>query len=108
MAAKQTKRSRVNFVVDALITVGFLLVAISGVVLLAAGQGGYQGGRNPHAVREALALSRWTWRSLHDWGAAAFAGGVLLHIGLHWKWIVCMIRSKSAKRRAHQCTTVEA
>ncbi len=117
MATRQTKRSSVNFAVDAVITVGFLLVAVSGVVLLAAGSGGYQGGRNPHAVREVLSLSRWTWRAIHDWGAAALGGGVLLHIALHWKWITCMTRNlfkrreedgpKSVQPRAQQCTTAE-
>jgi hypothetical protein len=41
-----------------IIAVGFLLTAVSGLVLFFACSGGYQGGRNPRYAREILLWSR--------------------------------------------------
>lgn len=116
MASKTGKKATVNYIVDLIIAAGFMLAIVSGAVLLFAGPGGFQGGRNPHAMQEVLSLSRWTWKAIHDWGAIALAGGVLLHLVLHWKWVVCMTRNllHGRQRRAtgragvQQCQTVES
>lgn len=108
MASKTNKKATVNYVVDLIIAAGFLLAAVSGIVLLLAGPGGYQGGRNPRALQEVLFMSRWTWKSLHDWGGIAVVGGVLLHFVLHWKWIVCMTRNLFHGRDRRQPNTVTA
>lgn len=107
----KANKARVNYAVDLVIAVGFLLTAVSGLVLFFAGSGGYQGGRNPRYLGEVLAVSRATWKTLHDWGGLAMVAGVLLHLVLHWKWMVCMTRnllrrgSRAASRRpkAHAC-----
>jgi len=83
----------VNYIVDLIIAVGFVLVAFSGVVLLLAGPGGYRGGVTPRATHEVFSLSRWTWKALHVWSAMGLAGGVALHLLLHRKWFVCMNRN---------------
>ena len=52
-------KARINYFVDIAIGIGFLLAAISGIVLLAAGSsGGYQGGRNPRYTENILLLGR--------------------------------------------------
>jgi len=117
MTSKTNTKATVNYVVDLIIAVGFVLATVSGLVLLFAGPGGYQGGRNPRALQEVLSMSRWTWKALHDWGAIAMAGGVLLHLMLHWKWIVCMTRNllhrghrgrqSNVRTGAAQCQTVK-
>jgi cytochrome b subunit of formate dehydrogenase len=108
MTKKKTGKARINYFVDLIIAVGFLLTAVSGLVLFFAGSGGYQGGGNPHYLRQALFLSRWTWRALHDWGGIAMLGGVLLHLVLHWKWIVCMTRNLFARRSVRATPPAEA
>jgi hypothetical protein len=45
-----------------------------------------------------LGMTRHEWGELHLVLALAFAGIVMLHLALHWRWIVCMIRGKNAKR----------
>jgi cytochrome b subunit of formate dehydrogenase len=37
-------------------------------------------------------LSRHTWIDLHDWAAVMLTFVVLVHLVLHWKWIVRMVR----------------
>lgn len=34
-----------------------------------------------------LGLDRHEWGELHLWLGVAMAAGVLLHLGLHWRWI---------------------
>ena len=37
-------------------------------------------------------LSRHTWIDIHDWVAVALVALVIIHVILHWKWIVRMAR----------------
>lgn len=95
-------KARINYWVDVLIAVAFVLAGVSGVVLLVAGGGGgYRGGRNPAALRDVLFLSRTAWKDVHDWSGIAMMAGVLGHLVLHAKWIGCMTRNllrRGAKR----------
>ena len=85
-------KAKTNLVLDITIGIAFLVEAVSGFVLwLALPQGGYRGGRNPYYGRT-LILSRDAWLTLHDWFAVVMVIGILLHVILHWKWIVGMIR----------------
>ncbi|HEM61373.1 MAG TPA: DUF4405 domain-containing protein [Chloroflexi bacterium] len=95
-------RAKLNFAVDALILVAFLASAISGLVLLTMPHGGYQGGRNPYFGESVLFLSRDNWNDVHVWGSLAVIGGIVVHLALHWKWIVCMVKKFLApgERRA--------
>ena len=111
-ARRMPVRSRVNYWVDVLIAVAFVVAGVSGVVLLAAGTGGgYRGGRNPVALREVLFLSRTAWKDLHDWSGIAMMAGVLGHLVLHARWIGCMTRNlfrrSAPRRRATQSCPVE-
>jgi hypothetical protein len=95
--------------VDIGIGAAFLLAALSGIVLLAAGpSGGYQGGRNPAYGANILLLSRPTWKTLHDWSGIAMTAGVGVHMLLHWGWFVCMTRNLFRRRRSRtavQCSS---
>jgi hypothetical protein len=86
-------KTKINYIVDMIIGIGFLLSAVSGIVLLLAGSGGYQGGRNPRYMSEILFLSRSVWKDIHNWSSIIMAAGVALHFVLHWNWLVCMTRS---------------
>jgi hypothetical protein len=90
---KKPNKARINYYIDIVIGISFILVALSGVILFFAGSGGYQGGRNPRYAQEVLGISRLLWKDLHDWGGIVMLGGVFLHLVLHWKWFVCMTRN---------------
>ena len=91
---KAPVKARINFWVDALIGMAFLVAAVSGVVLLVMGSGGdHRGGRGTGAVREVLFLGRYAWIALHDGSGIAMTVGVLGHLLLHAKWIGCMSRN---------------
>ncbi len=89
-------KAKLNFVVDALILVAFLAAALSGLVLLNMPHGGYQGGRNASFGQAVLFLSRDAWNDLHVWGSLAMVAGIVVHLALHWRWIVCMVKRLAA------------
>ncbi len=87
-------KAKINLAVDITIGLAFLGEAISGLVLwLALPSGGYQGGRGVVETMRFFLLDRQMWRAVHDWLAVAMVAGVILHIALHWNWIVCMLRN---------------
>ena len=77
-----------------------LAEAVSGFVLWLAfpsGGGGGGGGRGFGGGGGAGNLSFWelskhTWIDIHDWVAVALVILVIIHVILHWKWIVRMAK----------------
>jgi len=103
-------RAKINYIIDLIIGVSFIAAAVSGVVLLFAGSGGFQGGRSPGYARDLWLFSRWTWKAVHDWGGMIMIAGVLAHLVLHWKWMVCMTRNlfrRAAGRKTRAACPVE-
>ena len=86
-------KAKANYAVNVIIGIGFLLSAVSGIVFLFAGSGGYQGGRNPHYMTQILLLSRDVWKDVHTWSSLVMIAGVAVHFVLHWKWLVRMTRN---------------
>lgn len=86
-------KARLNYLLDGLLALLGFLSGISGIVLLLMGEGGYRGGRNPNFVRSFLGIDRWLWEDGHTWVSIALIVGVVIHVALHWKWIVCMTRA---------------
>ncbi|MCK4402405.1 MAG: DUF4405 domain-containing protein [Dehalococcoidia bacterium] len=90
------RKSRRNYIVDLIIFLLALFEVVSGFVLwlvLPRGRG-YMGGRGEELVTEATFLwSRDTWLDLHNWVAVALLVIVVLHLILHWRWIVHMTKT---------------
>ena len=73
-----------------------LFQAVSGFVLwFALPRGnGYRGGRDAEIEGAATFLwDRHTWINIHDWVAVALLVLLVIHLILHWKWIVYVTRS---------------
>lgn len=106
-------KTKLNYLLDAVIALAFVLSALTGIVFLFAGSGGYQGGRNPNFRTEMLGISREIWSDLHTWVSLVMIGGVVIHLVLHWDWIVCMTKRmvrelgwSRAGREQEACPTV--
>ena len=51
--------------------------------------GGWRGGRFVGGVESTFwSLSRHTWLDIHDWVAVIIVAVVIIHLILHWRWIV--------------------
>ncbi len=103
-------KAKLNYALDAVIGVAFLLSAVTGMAFLRMGSGGYQGGRNPDFATSLLGFDRAVWSDLHTWASLVMIAGVLVHLVLHWKWIVCVSRhwlpSRPKPRQAEQSCDV--
>jgi cytochrome b subunit of formate dehydrogenase len=104
---------KLNYWLDGVIAIAFIASALSGVVFLFAGSGGYQGGRNPSFQTEMLGIERSVWSDLHTWVGLVMIVGVVIHLVLHWNWIVCMTkrmvkgsRRSTTRREQDVCPTV--
>jgi cytochrome b subunit of formate dehydrogenase len=86
---EMSRKAKLNYTIDVIIGLAFILSALSGLVLFFV-PGGYQGGLNPYYLQPALLLNVRTWKTLHTWGSIAMIAGVGAHLVLHWSWIVCV------------------
>lgn len=93
-------KTRLNYMLDMVIALAFILSAVSGIAFLFMGSGGYQGGRNAHFAQAWLGLPRATWDDLHTLASLVMIAGVVVHVILHWKWIVCV--TKEMFKSLHQ------
>lgn len=80
-----------NWWTDAVLFSSALIAALSGVYFLYFPVGGYQGGRNPYYNVQIL-FNRHTWDDLHMWAGIAMIAVAVLHIFLHWSWVVNMTK----------------
>lgn len=81
-----------NYILFVLLFILGLFQAVSGFIMwFILPHGG--GSRGTSVDSTFLALSRTTWQVLHDWVAVALMVVVVIHIIIHWKWIVRMTRS---------------
>ncbi len=103
-----SSKAKLNWAMDVVIAAAFALSALSGIVMLFV-PGGYQGGRNLNYGATTLFLSHAAWDALHTWSSLVLVAGVALHVALHWKWIVCMLRGTlHSKQTPKECpVTVE-
>lgn len=99
------KRPQLNFLVDAASFVSFLLLLSTGLLLryqLPAGSGrleGYGTGRG-ESSRLITLLWGWTrheWGEIHFWIAVTLVTVLAMHLFLHWKWIVCVVRGTQSQ-----------
>ena len=79
-----------NFILFTLMSLSALFQAVSGFVMwLALPHEGYRGGRGIGTDEQATFLwTRDTWIDIHDWVAVALLVLLMIHLILHWKWIV--------------------
>lgn len=98
--SKKIGRARLNYIVDMVIAVSFILAMISGLVFLfIPSSSGFQGGRNFLYQREVFGLNRWFLKDLHTYSSILMGMGVLGHLVLHWNWMVCMTRNLFTRRK---------
>lgn len=76
------KKATINYWIDVGLFVGLVDLVISGFVMKF-GTGDFF---------DLVGVQYTTWLLFHDWGAYFFTVCSVLHIILHWQWIVCMTK----------------
>jgi hypothetical protein len=104
MKARISRRCRLLYTLAVTAAALLLFEAVSGLVLWLAlphGQGGGTGSGLGRGAREFgsgvertfAGIDRSLWVTTHDWAAVAFVVVVVLHVALHWKWVVRQTRA---------------
>ena len=88
------EKSKINYILDLLMAVSFFVVTITGLVMfffLPSGvrRGGYQ---------EFLGITKQNWVDIHNWSGIILIMVVVIHLILHWNWIVGMTKMLVQKR----------
>ena len=91
LTARVSKKTFRNWQTDFILFLSFVLASISGVYFLYFVSGGYQGGRNP-TYGITILFERETWSLLHIWTGTIMIAVVLIHVVLHWKWILNTVK----------------
>jgi hypothetical protein len=105
-------KAKMNYLLDAVIGVAFMLSSVTGLAFLFMGSGGYQGGRNPNFATSLLGIPREAWSDLHLWTSVIMILGTIAHLLLHWEWIVCITRqiltspAKKSEKLEEACPVV--
>ncbi len=78
-------KARVNYWVDVATGLAFVMSAVSGIVFLL-----------PSSLADGqlrmLGISYQAWNQLHTWSSLAMVAGALIHVALHWQWVVSMTK----------------
>jgi len=86
-----SKQTQKNWWIDAALFISAVTTALSGIYFLFLPSGGFQGGRNSLNNLQIL-FTRQTWDDLHTWGGLAMIAAAVIHLAIHWKWVVSMTR----------------
>jgi hypothetical protein len=86
--AKQVRR---NWLLDMGLFAAGLGASLTGIYFLLFPVGGYQGGRNPYYGITIL-FERETWDVLHAWTGVAMIAAIVIHLVLHWSWLVGTVK----------------
>ena len=73
--ARLSRGAKVNILVDAVIAIGFLLTALSGIYFLF------------EPVTGVFLFSSATWDVIHTWAGVALILAAIAHLYIHWLWI---------------------
>jgi len=80
-------RAKLNYLVDFFMFVSFLITAITGLILKFFLPSGKRSGQN-----EFLSIIKGDWELVHDWIGILMIFLIIIHIVLHWNWIVAMTK----------------
>ena len=86
-AEPMNRNTALNVLVNALLALGFILSAISGVYFFVVG--GSHGG----TIADPLFIfTRTTWDLIHTWSSVVMIAAALVHFIIHWQWVVKVSR----------------
>lgn len=95
-------RTSLNAAIDTIAYAGFVFLGTTGLMLryeLPPGSGRLHGmgsgaGAADRDITTVWGLTRHEWGSIHYWVALGLMAVLAVHLVLHWKWIVCVLKGK--------------
>jgi hypothetical protein len=86
-----SKQTQKNWWINAALFFSAMVAMVSGTYFLFLPTGNFQGGRNP-LYNVQILFARRTWDDLHTWGGIAMIVAAIVHLVIHWPWVVGMAR----------------
>jgi preprotein translocase subunit SecY len=86
-----SQKTQKNWWIDTALFGSAIVAALSGIYFLFLPKGGFQGGRNP-LYNIHILFTRQTWDDLHTWGGIVMILAAIIHLAIHWPWVVSMAR----------------
>ncbi|WP_406659617.1 DUF4405 domain-containing protein [Methanolobus sp. ZRKC3] len=96
-------RAKLNYLLDLLLTMLFIIVAFTGFFMYVAIPGGVPRGR----YQEYMGISKATWTLIHNRSSIMFTIGIALHVILHKRWISCITATLLNKRENEQSCKID-
>jgi len=87
-------KSKTNYFVDLLMLIFFVINAITGLIIFFFLPTGVKRG----SYQEFLGIIKQNWVHLHNWSGLILLLLVVIHLILHWNWIVSMTKSLIQKK----------
>jgi hypothetical protein len=94
------RRMTVNFIVDLAGFIDLLGLIFTGFVIkyvLPPGSGGrgqeLHGGQGAGHIKSLWSMTRHEWGDVHFYMSVVFIALMLIHLALHWTWIMCYFTS---------------
>lgn len=76
--SQMSRGTRINVAVDATIASSFVVAAVSGLYFFFF----------PASTRTTLLFNSTTWDLIHTWSGVVLIVAALVHLAIHWRWIV--------------------
>lgn len=92
-------RMKLNYSVDVILTLLFLIVAVTGFVMLFVIPSGVPRGR----YQEYMGITKATWTLFHNRSAIMMTFFAAIHLVLHKRWIICATKN-IFKKQENKCS----
>ncbi len=81
-------KPKLNFAIDFLLFLAFVVAAGTGIILESLHGGGPGSGTS-----ELLGTPRGSWKEIHEVSGKLMILLAFVHLILHWRWVVCMAKN---------------
>jgi uncharacterized membrane protein len=89
------EKTKINYFIDVLIGILFLITAITGLIIFFFLPSGVSRG----SYQTFLGIAKYKWSSLHDYAGIGMIIFTFVHMLLHINWFVCMTKNMFQKKK---------
>jgi len=82
-------KAKINYIIDCIMGLSFVGVAITGLIIFFFLPSGIQGG----GEQQFMNITKHNWSAFHEWAGIIMLLFVIIHLILHWRWILSMTKA---------------
>lgn len=82
-------KAKINYIIDFILLLFFVGTAITGLIIFFFMPSGVRRGGSQNFI----GIVKGTWTDVHNWLGIVMIVIAVIHIVLHWKWIVCLTKN---------------